>query len=214
MVSGKPRQRNQFLLILGVLNSSEFEDSIVNSQNFLELFGVLLRHPVEQLNEVFEYHLLDLFDETGVLQSLPGDVQWQILRVNDDLYPTGPCRNLVITEVGGNEYTLDQKADILGVPGCCTLPVRVVTKQSQGLISLSMKLRWNSQLGWDINDTLERSARRVTRELLPSCRFVVIVFESGLVKQLVFLVGYILSVTGLSSDIWCEAKERRQTASR
>ena len=67
----------------------------------------------EQPDNMLEDDRLELAEEHGVLERLAGDVEGEVLRVDDDLDPGGPFGEGVLAEVGGDEGALDEELGVL-----------------------------------------------------------------------------------------------------
>ena len=67
----------------------------------------------EQPDNMLEDDRLELAEEHGVLERLAGDVEGEVLGVDDDLDPGGPFGEGVLAEVGGDEGALDEELGVL-----------------------------------------------------------------------------------------------------
>lgn len=60
------------------------------------------------LKEFGHDNVLDLLEEPLGLKSLTGDVQGEVVGVNDNFDPANPLGQLVFSEIAGDKYAFDE----------------------------------------------------------------------------------------------------------
>jgi hypothetical protein len=68
-------QSRQFIAILGIFDSTQFQDSTVRLDQIGKFLAIFLGNTSEKLNESLNEGLLELLEENRRLQGLAGDVQ-------------------------------------------------------------------------------------------------------------------------------------------
>ena len=122
---------------LGILDGAELEDHPVVLRNQSPLFGVFGCQLVEQDQEVSQNDAPHLLDEFGGLQGLTGNIEREVVGIDNNSNPAGPLGEPVGTKLGSDEDVLDHESDILLFQWADLLPVAVlavdqVSANSQG----------------------------------------------------------------------------------
>ncbi len=79
LVACETSKRNEFLAILGVFNSTEFEDRTVDVLDLLELLRILLFELCQKLEKMLDNNAFKLFKETIRLKSFTRNIERKII---------------------------------------------------------------------------------------------------------------------------------------
>lgn len=134
---------------LGILDGTEFEDHPVVLRDQSPLLGVFGCQLVEQDQEMSQNDAPHLLNEFGRLKGLAGDIEREVVGVDNNSNPAGPLGEPVGTKLGSDENMLDHESDILLFQWADLLPIAVLAVEQVSASSQdrALKVRTSSQGG-------------------------------------------------------------------
>lgn len=166
--------------VLGILGGTKLENHSIVLCDQSPLIGIFGRQLVEQDQKVSQNDAPHLLHELRGLQGFTRDIEREVISIDDDLNPTGPLGEPVGTELGGDEDVLDHESDILLFQWTGLLPVGILAVGWVNANCQNKGLKYEHLFG-EKEDTLERSASSISREMMPTdgCSAI---FERGTVE--------------------------------
>lgn len=122
----KANEFKKSIPVLMIFRGTELENNPVILRDQSPFLGVFLCKLVEQNQEMPQDYPLHLLEEFGGLQSLTGDIEREVVSIDDNLDPAGPLGESLGTELGSNKNVFDHELDILLNQRIKALPVVVM----------------------------------------------------------------------------------------